>query len=154
MKPDISIRIAIPEPYGHDMAAITRIRTSVRENHLSVAEMAAWGITPESVADLLRSTGQAWIARLDGTDAGFVIADAANATVFGMFVHPDCEGRGLGRRLMAEAEAWLFARGCTELWLSTDIDRKVRAHGFYRRLGWIESGFDAHGESRYIKRRA
>jgi GNAT superfamily N-acetyltransferase len=154
----IVLRIAAPEADSADMAAITHIRTAVVENHLSVEQMAAVGITPESIARLLRTSGRAWIGAIGGVDAGFAIADAAEATVFGMFVLPSHEGRGLGRRLMAAAEAWLFASGCRALWLSTDSDPKVRAHGFYRRLGWAPDGMtvgvDGSPEIRYVKRRA
>jgi GNAT superfamily N-acetyltransferase len=153
----IALRVAAAEAESADMAAMTRIRTSVSENLLSVEQLSELGITAESVAALLRTTGRGWIASLGGVDAGFAIADAAEATIYGMFVLPSHEGRGIGRRLMAEAEAWLFAAGCAELWLGTDADPAVRAHGFYRRLGWIADGetlgIDGMPEIRYIKRR-
>jgi GNAT superfamily N-acetyltransferase len=43
-----------------------------------------------------------------------------------------------GDRLMALAQAWLWASGCTRAWLTTDVDRKLRAHGFYRHRGWVD----------------
>ena len=46
--------------------------------------------------------------------------------------------------LLGEVERWLQANGCGRLWLTTDIDERLRAHGFYRRHGWrderIENG--------------
>jgi GNAT superfamily N-acetyltransferase len=99
-----------------DIPAIFDVRTSVRENHLSLDALADLGITPASVAEMLRSTMRAWVAEDDGGEVvAFAMADAAEATVFAIFVRPDHEGRGLGRRLMREAESWLFASGCKEI---------------------------------------
>ncbi len=44
-------------------------------------------------------------------------------------------GRGLGRRLLGEVEAWARARGATRLQLLADRDN-VAALRFYARLGW------------------
>lgn len=79
------------------------------------------------------------------------MADAGQATVFAMFVRPGYEGRGLGRALMREAEGWLFAAGCREIWLLTGGDPSLRAHGFYQRLGWESAGAQEDGPIKYVK---
>lgn len=53
---------------------------------------------------------------------------------------------------MAQAEAFLFLDHAT-IWLTTGADPNLRAHGFYRRLGWREVGFAADGQRRYEKDR-
>lgn len=136
-----------------DLPEMTRIRTSVRENHMSVEEMAAVGITPASVIEMMATTSRCWIASVDGQPAGFSIAIAPKATVFALFVHPQFEGHGIGARLLAEAEAWLFGQGCDEIWLDTGATPEIRAHGFYLRQGWRVKGPGAPGELRYIKGR-
>nr|WP_169148833.1 GNAT family N-acetyltransferase [Azoarcus sp. TTM-91] len=135
-----------------DIPALFEIRSSVRENRMSRAELAALGITRATLADMLAGDGRGWVAEASGQVLAFAMANAAQATVFALFVHPDHEGRGLGRRLMAEAERWLFACGCAEIWLVTDSNREVRANGFYRRLGWLEGGMEEDGQVRFIKR--
>lgn len=135
-----------------DIPAIFDVRTSVRENHLSLEQLAALDITPASVAEMLRSTMRAWVGEVDGEVVAFSMADAAQATVFAMFVRPGFEGRGLGRQLMGEAEAWLFASGCREIWLLTDRNPEVRANGFYQHLGWMSAGVQEDGQIRYVKR--
>ena len=54
-------------------------------------------------------------------------------------------GEGIGNRLMGLVEDWLSASGCKRAWLTTDVDTKLRAYGFYRWRGWtdwkVENGF-------------
>jgi GNAT superfamily N-acetyltransferase len=130
-----------------------RLRTAVRENHQSRAELAALGITPESVAAMLLDGGRhaAWLAWSGPEAAGFAMADAAEATLFALFVRPGFEGRGIGRRLLETAEAWLAARGCAEAWLLTGGGAGLRAPGFYRHLGWAAEGVLPDGSLRFVK---
>ena len=135
-----------------DVPALFRIRTSVRENHLSMEQLAALGITHDSVRELIESGDGAWIAEVDGVAAAFAMALREDRTIFAMFVRPEFEGRRLGRALMAEAERWLFEQGCDQIQLTTGSDPAIRAHGFYRRLGWEPAGTAPNGELRYVKR--
>lgn len=143
------IRTALPA----DVPALFDVRTSVHENHMSMAELADIGVTPETLPEMLSGNGRGWVAELEGEIVAFAMADANDATVFAMFVRPDQEGKGLGRLLMTEAQRWLFERGCDEIWLVTDHDRAVRANGFYRHIGWQEAGREEDGQARFIKRR-
>ncbi|WP_349571100.1 GNAT family N-acetyltransferase [Azotobacter salinestris] len=86
------------------------VRTSARENHLSLEELAALGITPDRLPEMLNGSGRGWVVNDDGSLVAFAMADASKATVFAMFVHPRHEGRELGRLLMNEAEEWLFLK--------------------------------------------
>jgi GNAT superfamily N-acetyltransferase len=144
-------RALIRRATANDVAAMFEVRTGVRENHLSMQQLATLGITPETLPPMLDGDGRGWIADVDGEVVGFSMADARQATVFGMFMRSGHEGRGIGRALMAAAEDWLFATGCTRIWLLTDADPQVRANGFYRHLGWIEDAIEDDGQMRFIK---
>jgi len=147
-----------------DIDALFDIRTRVVENHQSREEIAALGITPASVAQMLDTDCRAWVAEMnaDSPDlpasrlVGFAIANATEKTIFGLFVLPDYEGRGIGRSLLQAAENWLFSAGCEEIWLVTGNDPNLRAYGFYLHLGWVAVGIEAagnfQGEMRFIKR--
>ena len=141
-----------------DIETLFEIRTRVIENHQSREELAELGVTPESVAELLRIDGRAWIAEINEQPIGFSIVDAAEKTVFGLFVLPAFEGQGAGRALMQVAEEWLWAQDIDEIWLLTGNDPNLRAYGFYRHLGWILIGVELEGvfkgEMKFIKRRA
>jgi len=136
-----------------DVAALFDIRTSVRENHLSMAQLAELGITPDTLPAMLAHPGRGWLAERDGRALGFAMADTADATIFALFVRSEAEGQGIGRALLAEAEAWLFGQGCDTIWLATDRDRAVRANGFYRHLGWQDNDPYEDDQVRFIKQR-
>ncbi len=144
----IEIRIAD----ATDVPALFDIRTSVRENHLSMTELAALDITPSTLPAMLVGDGRGWVALADGEPVAFAMADAVEATVFALFVRAGHEDRGVGRQLLSEAERWLGERGCTEIWLLTDARREVRANGFYRHLGWQDHGIQADGQVLFKKR--
>jgi len=135
-----------------DVETLFRIRTGVRENHQSRAEIAALGITPDSVARMLDTGARAWVCEIGGRPAGFSMAVAAERTVFALFVLPEHEGRGAGRALLRAAEDWLFALGDGPIQLTTGADEALRAHGFYRRMGWVPAGREGNGELRYARR--
>lgn len=126
---EIRIRHAVES----DVETIFDIRTSVKENHLSRAQLADRGITPESIRELILAAPCAWIAEADGITAGFSMADADEGSVFALFVRPGLEGRGLGTRLMEKVEEFLFQR-YEKIWLTTEDNS--RANSFYRSRGW------------------
>lgn len=122
-----------------DMRAITRVRTSVTENHLSVAQMAAIGITPEGItADMEAGHLGCWVSEADGEIVGFSMADRRDGNVFALFVLPGHEGKGHGSALLEACEAWLKAKGLAEARLDTGAGTK--AHAFYLRRGWRLTG--------------
>ncbi len=143
----MKIRIATDS----DVTTLFRIRTSVNENHQSQEELAAIGVTPGSVGEMLHTTSRAWLAEIDDEAVAFSMADAEQGTIFAMFVRPGYENRGAGRALMREAEEWLFSQGHDEIWLLTGSDEKLRANGFYIHLGWNVEGVEADGQLRYVK---
>jgi GNAT superfamily N-acetyltransferase len=64
-----------------------------------------------------------------------------------LFVHPDHERRGHGRRLHDAMVAWLWSRGLERLWLTTQPG--TRAEKFYAAAGWVRTGVASRGEVRF-----
>lgn len=135
-----------------DIETLFVIRTSVKENYQSRAEIAALGITPTTVAGMLQTNCRAWIADIDRRSVGFSIANADDRTIFGLFVLPEFEGRGAGKALLQQAENWLRSRGCSDIWLTTGNDPNLRAYGFYLHEEWILDEVLSDGEVRFVKR--
>jgi GNAT superfamily N-acetyltransferase len=125
-----------------DIPDIQRVRRSVRENRLVSAV-----VRDEDVRDAIERTGRGWVIESDGTVVGFAIGNATNGNLWALFVDPDHERHGHGRRLHDTAVAWLRAQGLERLWLTTEPG--TRAQRFYERAGWQLVGPADHGELRY-----
>ena len=127
-------------PITHaDIPALFEVRPRTRENALSIDELRALGITPESVANWLQGSVSGWLwEAFSDQVAGFVMADCSTGELLVIALLPEYEGRGIGGQLMQHAEEWLFRSGCDRAWLTTDLDQSLRAYGFYRHRGWSD----------------
>lgn len=125
-----------------DVPEMHRVRLAVRENRLADPD----AVQPHHYRPLLGGEGRGWVAEADGGIAGFAVADLARGNVWALFVDPDFEGRGIGRRLHDAMMEWFFASGAERVWLSTDPG--TRAEAFYRAAGWQPAG-EHRGEARY-----
>jgi ribosomal protein S18 acetylase RimI-like enzyme len=125
-----------------DVPELFRIRTKTRENRVSMEWLARMGITPESVRRSIEDNVRGWVCEDSGKIAGFVMGDGNTGEMLVIALLPEYEGRGIGNELMTRVQDWLFTRGHAELWLTANPDPAVRAHGFYRKLGWraVEGG--------------
>lgn len=82
------------------------------------------------------------VAELDGTIVGLLhvfarpaIEKPVEALVQSLVVDETCRGAGIGRALMASAEAWARDRGLASVTLHTQLKR-ADARAFYRALGY------------------
>lgn len=107
------------------------IRLAVRENILRNPA----AVTPQMYSDYLDKLGRGWVAELDGRIIGFTYADRQDNSIWALFVHPNFEGRGVGKALLDFAIDWLFAEGASRVVLGTTAN--TRADGFYSALGWV-----------------
>lgn len=82
---------------------------------------------------------------LVGVEHGRVVAttmvgeDGHRGWVYYVATSPDLQGAGIGRAMMAAAEAWLRDRGVWKAQLMIRADN-VAAKGFYERLGYRDTG--------------
>ncbi len=89
--------------------------------------------------------GRAWIARVAGTSAGYLLVvfvfslehGGLTAEIDEFFVVPERRGHALGAQLLAEAEAACRAAGCTNIALQLGRENEP-ARRFYRRKGYSE----------------
>src|SRR5262245_53868853 len=129
------------------MDGIFRVRTSVRENLLTGAQLAEQGITNDGVAASLQTHRRGWVAERGAEIVAFSMADRQDGTLFALFVLPEYEGRGRGSRLLDLAVQWLWDNGTETAWLTTGPD--TRAAGFYARRNWRHAGPHHTGDIRF-----
>ncbi|WP_307719044.1 GNAT family N-acetyltransferase [Massilia glaciei] len=102
----------------------------MRENVLSDPAR----VTLQMYRDYLDTLGRGWVCEQDGEIVGFSYAAHGDASIWALFVLPECEGRGIARRLLALATDYLFGLGERQVVLSTAAD--TRADRFYAAQGW------------------
>jgi GNAT superfamily N-acetyltransferase len=136
----------IREAGRDDMPGISHVRTSVTENLLTPEQLAARGITNETVAASFEKDSKGFVALDRDRIVAFSIADRASSSIFALFVLPEYEGRGLGNRLLELAMEWLWRNGATTVWLTTGAS--TRAVRFYLARGFVITGASEHDDLR------
>lgn len=121
---------------------ITTAKESDREDVIALWE--ACGLTRswnDPAADYHRALATQTSAILLANQEASILAsvmtgfDGHRGWVYYLGVLPDHRGRGLGRILMAAAEAWLRDRGAPKIQLMVRDDNEA-ALGFYKALGY------------------
>lgn len=130
-----------------DINAIFVVRFAVKENVLSNPAR----VTREMCIDYLDKLGRGWVCEIDGRVVGFSYAARADHSIWALFVLPEFEGRGIGKRLLKLATDWLFGIGATQVMLSTEAD--TRADRFYLAQGWRRGEMKDDVEVRYVLHR-
>jgi GNAT superfamily N-acetyltransferase len=126
-----------------DIPGIQVVRNAVKENRLSDPSK----VTDQDCEDYMTKRGRGWVCEIDGKIAGFAIVDLLDQNVWALFVHPDHEGKGIGRKLHDEMLDWYFSKTTETIWLGTAPG--TRAENFYMCAGWTNCGQRPNGEMRF-----
>lgn len=121
-----------------DIQQIQEVRNAVTENRLSDPNL----VTDEDCEVYITIRGKGWVCEVDHQIAGFAIADLKAHNIWALFLRPEFEGRGIGRKLHDTMLNWYFKQTKNNLWLGTAPD--TRAEIFYRNAGWKAIG--THGK--------
>jgi len=125
-----------------DIGGMHRVRLAVRENRLT-----STAITEADYVPAITDSGRGWVIEADGTIVAFAAGNRETGNIWALFVHPDHEARGYGRRLHDALLDWLWSQGLNNLWLTTEPG--TRAQGFYESMGWRRTGRNQRGELRF-----
>jgi len=126
-----------------DIAQIQVVRNLVKENRLSDP-----ALVPDSdVQDYITRRGRGWVCEINGQIVGFAIADLVDNNIWALFIHPDFEKLGIGKRLHDEMRNWYFSQTDKTVWLGTSP--RTRAEFFYRKAGWKGTGIHGKGEIKF-----
>lgn len=126
-----------------DIPQIQVVRHSVRENVLSDPSL----VTDKDCEEYLTQRGKGWVCEIEGTVVGFSVADLEENNIWALFVHPEHEAKGIGKRLQSEMLDWYFSNTKEKVWLGTSPNTK--AEKFYRMSGWKEVGTHGKGEIKF-----
>ena len=126
-----------------DIPQIQVVRHSVKENMLSDPAL----VTDEDCVEFLTVRGKGWVCEVDNTIAGFAIADLKEHNIWALFLHPDFEGKGIGKELHRMMMDWYFSQTDNTVWLGTAPG--TRAEEFYKQQGWKNVGTVNKGEVKF-----
>lgn len=126
-----------------DIKEIQEVRHSVKENVLSDSSL----VSDDDCRNYLTRRGKGWVCEADGKIAGFAIADLEDNNIWALFLRPEFEQKGIGKRLHYLMLDWYFSQTRETAWLSTEPFS--RAEGFYRKMGWKETGIHGKGEIKF-----
>ena len=129
----MNFRQAIPE----DIPQIQIVRNSVKENQLSNPNL----IPDELVEEFITKRGKGFVCEIDKKIVGFSIVDFVENNVWALFLLPEFEGKGIGKKLHQLMLDEYFSKTKETIWLSTEANS--RAETFYKKQGWKNAGF--HG---------
>lgn len=87
---------------------------------------------PASMPGLIEAGG-AFVEEQAGSILGYAILDSATGEVDAVFVRPECQGRGIARRLLASLETTARERGVERLFLWSSLN----AVPFYAGAGFV-----------------
>ncbi|WP_337171341.1 GNAT family N-acetyltransferase [Gemmatimonas aurantiaca] len=104
--------------------------------------------TPEISARLTRSDNIGLVAVLDGRVVGVITINVMPVLhrpepvgrISTLVVAHDCRNIGIGRTLVAHAEALLASHGCGLVEVTSNF-RLEQAHGFYKSLGYETTSY-------------
>lgn len=139
--PVYDIRPAQPSDINRILGFQRAAITSVPACFYAEPAKEAWLRTPVPGLNALIAEHRYFVAANDNAlvaGAGWEPRDAAPdvAALRGVFVHPDCKGAGLGRRVVLAAESAAAAAGYTRFF----VPAALNAIGFYERLGYRPEG--------------
>jgi GNAT superfamily N-acetyltransferase len=126
-----------------DIPQMQIVRNAVKENVLSDPSL----VPDDDYVDFLNNRGKGWACEVDEKIVGFSIGDLKENNIWALFVHPDFEAKGIGKRLHDEMLNWYFHQTRDTVWLGTAPN--TRAEKFYRMNGWKEVGTHGKGEIKF-----
>ncbi len=126
-----------------DIKQIQSVRHAVKENVLSDPAL----VTDDDCEEYLTVRGKGWVCELDNFIIGFSIVDLKKNNIWALFVQPEYEGLGVGRKLHEIMLDWYYSNTKENVWLSTEP--KSRAELFYKKAGWKEVGKHGKGEIKF-----
>ena len=133
----------IREAKVEDIAQIQIVRHSVKENILSNPDL----VTDEDCVNYITNRGKGWVCEINKEIIGFAIVDLIDHNIWALFLNPNFEKQGIGKKLHDIMLDWYFSQTKIKVWLGTDFN--TRAEKFYRCAGWQAVGENGKNEIKF-----
>lgn len=127
-------KLQFREAKAEDIKQIQYVRNAVKENMLSHPSV----VRDADCEEYITIRGKGWICEANEKIIGFAIADLKGNSIWALFILPEYEGKGIGKKLYAIMLDWYFTQTDIPLWLTTAPH--TRAEQFYIRQGWKQAG--------------
>ena len=124
----------IREALTADIPGMSDVRMSVKENVLNNPDL----VKEQDYIEYVTEYGKGWVAKSNGQITGFAIVSIKHNNIWALFIHPDFERQGIGKKLHDVMLDWYFSRTKEAVWLSTSPG--TRAEAFYKNAGWENVG--------------
>jgi GNAT superfamily N-acetyltransferase len=126
-----------------DISQLHSIRISVHENQLPDHGL----ISANDYEEFINHRGKGWVCEIDDKIIGFAIVDLKENNLWALFIQPDYERKGAGKKLHDVMLDWYFHQTNKTIWLGTAPN--TRAEIFYRKAEWKETGIRPNGEIKF-----
>jgi len=126
-----------------DIAQMQVVRHAVKENTLSDPNL----VPDAAVAFYITEKGKGWVCEINGTIVGFAIVDLLENSIWALFVNPEFDRKGIGKKLHQLMLDWYFSK--TKQTVSLGTSPETRAEEFYKRQGWTAAGHYPNGEVKF-----
>lgn len=134
-------RAKLEDALGIHEAHMRSIREVCSQDH-SPEEIRGWGNRPYLEDQRLNAIKNhcVWVVENSGKIEGYghlvVNSEIARGHVMGLYLVPEANGKGLGGAIVREMVAEAKRLGVFEIGLESTLT----AHGFYRKIGFADSG--------------
>ena len=132
--------MVIREAIIEDISQIQIVRHGVKENVLSNPAL----VSDEDCLQFLTIRGKGWVCIMDDMIVGFAIADLQGNNIWALFIRPEYENLGTGKKMHDLMLNWYFSKTTETVWLGTAPG--TRAEKFYIMAGWKTTGLSKNGE--------
>jgi ribosomal protein S18 acetylase RimI-like enzyme len=124
-----------------DFERCIEIRGMTKDNPIPAETLKELGVTKEAWMPLVRDKSIVGVvAEYNDEVIGFCSGEVNTGEVLVLALLPEYEGHGLGKNILVLVADKLFSFGMDKLWLAASPNPEIRAHGFYRHLGWVSTG--------------
>lgn len=131
-----------------DVARCIEIRGLTRENPIPAETLKQFGVTEQSwTAQVEQKRSVGVVLQHQDQLVGFCFGDTTTGEIQSLAILPEYESNGFSKIMLSLVIEKLFLLGLERLWLAASPSPQIRAHGFYRHLGWKPTGEkDMHGD--------